>query len=167
MRLRLALFSVLALGSVHGAFAQSLPARQPGLWQSVTNVTDRNGNPVPHGSNIVSVSCVDPSTDVKFFTSGQSQCQNLTIGGAGNKFTIDGTCSNQGTPTAIHETLTYASPQAVTLDATVQSNVGPLNVVSQLAYQGDCLPGMAPGDEGSIVNGGFSKADNINDSYNQ
>ena len=32
---------------------------------------------------------------------------------------------------------------------------------------GGCLPGMMPGDEGNIVNGAFSKADNINDPANQ
>jgi hypothetical protein len=159
--------AALTLLAGHAAASATLPSRQPGLWQSTTNVTDQSGQPVPHGSNIVSVSCVDPATDAKFFTSGESHCSNLTIGGGGGTYTIDGTCSNQGAPTTIHETLVFASPQAVTLNATVQSNAGPLTVTSRLTYQGDCLPGMAPGDEGSIVDGAFSKADNIDDSYNQ
>jgi hypothetical protein len=167
MRFRGLAVVFLACFAAHAAAADSLPARQPGLWQSTTNVTTQAGTPVPHGSNIVSVSCVDPMTDIKFFTSGQSQCANLSISGAGNTYSISGTCSNFGKPTSIDETLTYAGAQTVTLKAVVDSNAGPLKVVSQLAYQGACLPGMAPGDEGSLVNGAFSKADNINDLDNQ
>jgi hypothetical protein len=166
MRLRY-LAAAAALFNAHAALAATLPQRQPGLWQSTTNVTTPSGHPVPHGSNIISVSCVDSATDIKFFTSGESHCSNLAITGGGGTFSIDGTCSNFGAPTTIHETLTYASPQSVTLNAVVQSPTGPLNVTSQLVYQGDCLPGMVPGDEGSVVNGAFSKADNINDSDNQ
>lgn len=159
--------ALAALLVANAAAATTLPKRQPGLWQSTTNVTTQTGQPVPHGTNIVSVSCVNPDNDAQFFTSGGSHCTNLVITGQGATYAISGTCSNQGTPTTIRETLTYASPQAVTLTATVQSPAGPLKVTSQLAWQGGCLPGMVPGDEGSIVNGAFSKADNINDSDNQ
>jgi hypothetical protein len=162
MRFALAPAAFLLLAA-HVAAADTLPARQPGLWQSVTNVTNANGQPMPGGSNITSVSCVDPATDIKFFTTGDSACKGLTISGSGNTYTIAGTCSNQGRQTNIHVTLVYAGNQAVNLSAIVDSPAGPLNVSSQLTYQGDCLAGMAPGDEGSLANGTFTKTDNIND----
>jgi hypothetical protein len=69
----------------------------------------------------------------------------------------------RGKPVRIHETLDYASAQSVTLKATIGAASGPLTVTSQLQWQGQCQAGMEPGDEGSMVDGAFSKADNIND----
>jgi len=133
------------------------------MWQSTTTVTDAKGNPLPAAQNIVTVSCVDPATDFKFLTSGASQCKSLNISGSGSNYTITGTCQAPGKLVNLNVTLNYTDSQNVTLNAVIDSAQGPLTVTSQLAYQGDCLPGMQPGDEGSIVNGTFSKADNILD----
>ncbi len=73
----------------------------------------------------------------------------------------------QGKPVRIHEHLTYAGPQSVALKASLETATGPITVVSRLQWQGQCLAGMMPGDEGNMVNGLFSKTDNINDSINQ
>jgi hypothetical protein len=165
MRKHLLAFLFLAMPCL--AAAQTLPPRTPGLWQSTTNVTGADKQPIPNGSNIVTVSCVDPATDLKFFITGESQCRNLAITGGGTIWQIDGACQHDGSAVRIHETLVYASSQSVTLTALVDSSAGPLNIASQLTYQGACPPGMVPGDEGSLVNGAFSKADNINDPANQ
>jgi hypothetical protein len=162
-----ALAVVLAFSCAHSAVAATLPARAPGLWQSTTTVTGANGQPLPHADNVVTVSCVDPATDIKFFISGQSACSTMNISGSGSSYAIDGTCTDQGKPVKIQETLTYASAQNVTLTAALDSSMGPVTVTSQLQWQGACLDGMQPGDEGNIVNGAFSKADNITDSDNQ
>lgn len=149
------------------AHAAQLPPRAAGLWQSTTTVTGADGQPLPNGSNIVTVSCVDPATDLKFFLSGAHECSQLTIAGAGQQYTIDGACTHHGKPVTVHETLLYASPQAVTLTASVQTSSGPVSVTSQMQWQGACLAGMTPGDEGVISNGTFAKSDNINDPNNQ
>lgn len=149
------------------ACAQQLPARAPGLWQSTTTVTDAAGKPLPNAQNVVTVSCVDGLNDQKFFMSEQSSCTSLTISGAQGTYHINGACAQSGKPVTIDETLTYASPQAVTLTAKLSGPAGPVIVTSNLAWQGACLPGMQPGDEGNIVSGAFSKADNINDVANQ
>jgi hypothetical protein len=149
------------------ALAAELPSRTPGLWQSTTNVTGPDGKLMPHGSDIVTVSCVDALDDQKFFTSNQSDCSSLTISGSGNQYSIGGTCNQTGQTVQIHEVLTYAGPQALQLKATYQSLSGPMTVTSQLQWQGPCLPGMVPGDEGNVTDGAFSKTDNINDSFNQ
>ena len=154
-------------GSGRLAAAASLPARAPGLWQSTTTVQGPDGQALPNASDVVTVSCVDPATDLKFFISGGSACTSLTISGAGSHFTIDGSCAEQGRPVSIHETLDYVSPEQVTLTARMNSPSGPVKVTSQMQWQGACLDGMVPGDEGNIVNGAFSKADNINDPDNQ
>ena len=151
------------------ALAADLPSRTPGLWQSTTTVTGPDGKPLANAVNVVTVSCVDALNDQKFFTSEQSACTRLTISGSGNHYSIDGTCSGQGMGQAvqIHETLVYAGSQALQLTAAYNGASGQMTVTSQLQWQGGCLPGMAPGDEGNLAGGVFSKADNINDSSNQ
>ncbi len=161
-----AVVAVLGFTMTHAAVAATLPARAPGLWQSTTTVTGPDGKPLPNAENVVTVSCVDPSTDIKFFTSNGSDCTSLDISGSGTKYAINGSCKQRGNPVQIHETLNYASPQSVVLTAKLESPAGVVTVSSQLQWQGDCLAGMVPGDEGSIVSGAFSKADNINDSDN-
>ena len=149
------------------AMAADLPARTPGLWQSTTTVIGPDGKPVAHEVNVVTVSCVDALDDQKFFTSNQSACSSLKISGSGNSYSIDSACNNQGQTLQIQETLVYAGPQALQLKAVYNSASGQMTITSQLQWQGSCLPGMLPGDEGNISAGAFSKTDNINDSYNQ
>jgi len=161
MRIGLLLLSTISVLVPALVAAATLPPRQPGLWQSTTSVTDAQGNPLPAAQNVVTVSCVDPATDFKFLTSGASQCKHLTISGHGSDYAINGVCTTPGKVVTIHVSLSYASSQSVSLNAVVDSPNGPLTVSSQLQYQGDCLPGMKPGDEGSIVNGQFSLADNV------
>ncbi|MDE8345429.1 MAG: DUF3617 family protein [Acidocella sp.] len=149
------------------ALAAALPSRAAGLWQSTTSVSGPDGKPLANAANVVTLSCVDPATDTRFFTSGESQCAQLSIGGSGADYTIDGVCSQQGKTVQIHETLDYASPQAVTLRATLDSGNGAVVVVSHMQWQGKCLAGMQPGDEGDMQDGVFNKTDNINDAFNQ
>ncbi len=144
-----------------------LPARTPGLWQSTSTVLGPNGKPVAHEVDVVTVSCVDALNDQKFFMSNQSACTSLTVSGSGNKYSISGTCNGQGQNLQIHMDLTYAGAQALQLKAIYHSAQGQMIVTSQLQWQGNCLSGMVPGDEGNIAGGAFVKADNINDSYNQ
>ncbi len=160
MRLPLLTATLLLIATQAGA--ATLPARAPGLWQSTTTVTGPDGNPLPNASNIVTVSCVDLFTDVKFFTLDANACGKLAISGAGTTYAIDGACNQSGHIVTIHEKLVYASPQSVILTASLKSPSGPETITSQLQWQGNCLPGMVPGDEGSLNNGVFSKADNIN-----
>ena len=84
----------------------------------------------------MTVSCVDPATDLKFFTSGGSACASLTITGSGADYLIDGSCMQQGNPVRIHEALTYSGKQRVTLRATLGSASGPVTVSSELQCQG-------------------------------
>jgi hypothetical protein len=158
---------ILGVGAAGQAAGATLPTRAPGLWKSTTTVTGPNGQPLPNAADVVTVSCVDPATDIKFFISGGSACSSLRISGSGTAYGIDGTCTQLGKPVSIHETLIYADARDVTLKAKMDSSSGLVNVTSQLQWQGGCLAGMAPGDEGNIVNGAFSKADNIDDSANQ
>lgn len=158
-----AVLAVLGFGVIHTAAAANLPARKPGLWQSTTTVTGPDGKPLPNADHVVTVSCVDPATDMKFFTSNGSSCSSLTVSGSGAKYAIDGDCMQRGKPVRIHEILDYLSTRSVTLKATISAGSGPLTVTSQLQWQGQCQAGMEPGDEGSMIDGAFSKADNIND----
>jgi len=149
------------------AAADTLPARAPGLWQSTTTVDGPDGQPLANAINVVTVSCVDPATDLKFFISGASACSSLVISGSGARYTITGVCTQQGRPVTINEALVYAGAQNVTLTAKFDSGNGLDTLTAQMQWQGPCLAGMMPGDEGNIVGGAFSKADNINDSANQ
>ena len=158
-----AMLAVIGCGVAHAAGAARLPAREPGLWQSTTTVLGADGKPLANAQNVVTVSCVDPSTDAKFFTSDENTCSSVTVSGAGAKYVIDGSCTQGGKPMSIHETLDYASARSVALKAVISSPAGAMTVTSQLQWQGQCLAGMEPGDEGSMVDGAFSKADNIND----
>lgn len=63
----------------------------------------------------------------------------------------------------IHETLDYASNKSVQLKADFSTSSGEMSMVSDLQWQGPCPAGMAPGDEGSMRDGVFVKAGNIND----
>lgn len=164
---RAAWLLILAAAAGAPAMAASLPLRAPGLWQSTTTVSGPDGKPLANAANVVTLSCIDPATDARFFISGERECSKLNITGSGADYAIDGVCNQQGKTVEIHETLNYASPQAVTLRATLDSGSGAVVVVSQLHWQGACLAGMQPGDEGDMVNGAFEKTDNINDAFNQ
>lgn len=161
--------SGLLLGTLISApaLAAQLPSRTPGLWQSTTSAIGPDGKPLPGTSTVVTVSCVDALDDQAFFTPGKSACSSLKISGSGNSYSIDGVCTGQGHNVTIHETLLYSGPQALQLSAVYNSASGQITVASQLAWQGDCLPGMRPGDEGSLNGTVFTKTDNINDPTNQ
>ncbi len=150
------------------ALAAQLPNRAPGLWQSTTTVTGPDGKPLANAVNVVTVSCVDALNDQKFFTSNQSACTGLEISGHGNRYNVDGSCQSQGLGQGvhIHETLVYGE-KTLQLQAVYNGAEGAMTVTSQLQWQGDCLAGMQPGDEGNITGGAFSKSDNINDTGNQ
>jgi hypothetical protein len=149
------------------ASAASLPSRQPGLWQSSTVVTLANGNKYRNGAPVVTVSCVDPASDLKFFTFEGSACTSLNISGTGTSYQINGACKEQGKPVKFHTSLNYTDSETVELVGSVTSASGTVHVNAEMKFQGPCLAGMQPGDEGDIENGQFVKADNVNDSTNQ
>jgi hypothetical protein len=152
----------------HAAQAASLPARQPGLWQSSTVVTMPDGTKARGGVPVVTVSCVDALDDQKFFLINGSACSSLAVSGNGGAYRIDGTCDHAGKKVTVHETLDYADPQTVALAGTVDAGTGPIKLSAEIKFLGACPTGMQPGDEGSIdVNGNFDKTDNINDFDNQ
>lgn len=160
----------LALLLYHAApaHAASLPARQPGMWQSSTVVTMPDGTKARGGAPVVTVSCVDALDDQKFFLINGSACSSLDVSGHGPTYRIDGTCTHAGKPVTVHETLNYVDPQTVNLSGTVDAGTGPITLNAELKFAGACPAGMQPGDEGSIdTNGNFDKTDNINDFDNQ
>lgn len=156
----------LALNA-HPAAAATLPSRQPGLWQSTTFGTLSDGTKLQGGKPVITVSCVDPATDLKFFTYKGSACSAFSITGSGNSYTISGDCKQTGKTVKISTTLFYLDANTVELVGTVDPGDGVVHLNAELKWQGPCLPGMAPGDEGDIENGAFVKTDNINDTGNQ
>lgn len=161
--MRILMSGLILLGVAGPALADGLPAREAGLWQSTTTVMGPDGQPLANAVNVLTVSCVDALTDQKFFLSNQSACSSLTVDGKGGSYKIEGTCTQNGKVTAIHETLDYADSKDMALTA----KFGAMTVHSQLQWQGMCPDGMQPGDEGAMENGTFVKADNINDQANQ
>ncbi|WP_297369987.1 DUF3617 family protein [Acidocella sp.] len=161
--------SALLLFSFLGApaFAADLPARAPGLWQSITSALGPDGQPLPNAQNVISVSCVDAQNDQKFFLTEADACTGLAVSGAGGSYHITAQCMESSGVHQLNETLTYQDAKDVTLKAVYETRAGQMTITSQLQWQGACLPGMQPGDEGSIINGSFSKADNINDPDNR
>jgi hypothetical protein len=149
--------------NIHPARAAELPPRQPGLWLSSTIVTLADGSKYRGGAPVITVSCVDPATDLKFFTSSGSSCGALRISGGGQQFQITGSCQGQTGPEQISTSLTYLDQTTVELIGTVSTASGPVRMNGELKFQGPCLPGMVPGDEGDIENGQFVKSDNVND----
>ncbi|OYV49484.1 MAG: hypothetical protein B7Y73_06415 [Acidocella sp. 35-58-6] len=153
--------------AAHEARAATLPLRQAGMWQSSTVVTLADGKKYRDGAPIVTVSCVDPSTDLKFFTFEGSSCTSMNISGSGTTYDIDGACKDEGKPVKIHTQINYVDSETVELAGSVTSATGPVRLQAEMKFQGPCLAGMQPGDEGDIENGQFVKADNINDAGNQ
>jgi hypothetical protein len=149
------------------ARAASLPSRQPGMWQSSTVVTLADGTKARGGAPVVTVSCVDAFTDQKFFTIGSSQCSAFNISGGGSQYAIDSSCTDQGKPVTVHETLDYVDTGTVEINGTVNEGSGPISLSAELKFIGPCMAGMVPGDEGDIENGQFVKTDNVNDPGNQ
>jgi len=160
-----------ALGAVMvfplSARAAELPSRQPGMWQSSTVVTLADGTKARGGAPVVTVSCVDALTDQKFFTIGGSSCSSLNISGGGSQYEIDSSCTDQGKPVTVRETLDYADATTVEINGTVDEGSGPISLSAELKFIGPCMAGMVPGDEGDIENGQFVKTDNVNDPGNQ
>ncbi|OYV39982.1 MAG: hypothetical protein B7Z81_02615 [Acidocella sp. 20-61-6] len=153
--------------AAHDARAATLPLRQAGMWQSSTVVTLADGKKYRDGAPIVTVSCVDPATDLKFFTFEGSSCSSMNISGAGTTYEIDGACKDEGKPVKIHTQINYVDSETVELVGSVTSATGPVRLRAEMKFQGPCIAGMQPGDEGDIENGQFVKADNINDAGNQ
>ncbi len=153
----------MALSLAGLARAADLPGRAPGLWQSTTSVTGPGGVPMAQAQDVVTLTCVDPATDEAFLLSGQSRCSQLTVSGSGANYKIDGTCTQPGGTVTIHEVLNYVSDKSVQLKADFTTSSGEMSITSSLEWQGSCLDGMEPGDEGQIVGGSFVKAGNIND----
>ncbi len=150
------------------AHAATLPARQPGMWQSSTVVTLPDGTKAQGGKPVVTVTCVDGLDDQKFFLIKGSACSSLNVSGQGTQYRIDGTCAHEGKPVTVHETLDYVNSQTVQLAGTVTTASGAYMLNAAVTFAGACPAGMKPGDEGSIdVNGNFAKTDNINDFDNQ
>lgn len=152
---------VLLVLAARGAGAASLPARQPGLWLSSTIVTLADGTKYRGGAPVVTVSCVDPATDLKFFTYSGPSCGALQISGTGRQFELQGSCTGPAGAQKIATSLTYLNPTTVELVGSVTSAAGVVRLNGELRYQGPCLPGMVPGDEGDIENGQFVKSDNV------
>ncbi|MDR3520508.1 MAG: DUF3617 family protein [Acidocella sp.] len=155
------------MSAAHPAAAATLPPRQSGLWQSSTVVTLANGSKYRNGAPVVTVSCVDPASDLKFFTFEGSACTSMNISGSGTSYQINGACKEQGKPVKFHTSLNYTDSETVELVGSVTSASGTVHVNAEMKFQGPCLAGMQPGDEGDIENGQFVKADNVNDSTNQ
>jgi len=154
--------------SCGAAGAAALPARQAGMWLSSTVATLPDGTKYQGGQPVVTVTCVDATDDQKFFLSGGSACSTLAVSGSGASYRIDGTCQHAGKPVTVHETLNYVDARTVELAGTVDAGNGPITLTAELKYAGECVPGMQPGDEGSLdANGNFDKTDNINDFQNQ
>jgi hypothetical protein len=137
------------------------------MWRSSTVVILPDGTKARGGAPVVTVSCVDPATDLKFFTVGSSQCSLFNISGAGARYSIDSNCTQTGKPVMIHETLEFQDAATVKIGGTVDSGTGPIRLDGELKFIGPCLAGMAPGDEGDIENGQFVKTDNVTDPGNQ
>ncbi|MDE2239160.1 MAG: DUF3617 family protein [Rhodospirillales bacterium] len=154
---------VLAFSVAGLAWADVLPARAPGLWQSTTSVTGPDGQPMAQAQNVLTLTCVDPATDQKFLLSGQGRCSQLNVSGSGANYSIDGTCSQPAGTVTIHETLDYRSDKSVQLKANFSTSLGEMSMTSSLQWQGPCLAGMQPGDEGRLVDGSFVKSGNIDD----
>jgi hypothetical protein len=155
--------ALLAAFGTTQAHAATLPARQPGLWLSSTIVTLADGSKYRGGNPVITVSCVDPATDLKFFTYSGSSCTALKVAGTGQQFNITGNCQGQTGTEKIATSLTYLDQSTVELIGTVGTASGVIHLNGELKFQGPCLPGMVPGDEGDIENGQFVKADNVND----
>ncbi|MDE1896025.1 MAG: DUF3617 family protein [Rhodospirillales bacterium] len=155
---------VLAFSLAGVAQGAQLPARAPGLWQSTSSVTGPDGKPMAQAQNVITLTCVDPATDWKFLLSGQGRCSQLDLTGAGANYTIDGRCEQPGGQVTIHEKLDYVSNKTVQLNAVFTTSSGKMSVASSLQWQGPCVDGMQPGDEGQVVDGNFVKAGNINQS---
>ncbi|MBU6425247.1 MAG: DUF3617 family protein [Rhodospirillales bacterium] len=154
---------VLAFSLAGLAWADILPARAPGLWQSTTSVMGPDGQPMAQAQNVVTLTCVDPATDQEFLLSGQSRCSKLTISGSGDTYKIDGTCTQPAGTVKIMETLDYAGDKSVQLKADFSTSSGEMSMASDLQWIGPCPAGVEPGDEGQMVNGSFVKAGNINE----
>ena len=151
------------LGLAQGA---ELPARAPGLWQSTSSVNGPGGVPMAQAQNVVVLTCVDPATDWKFLLSGQDRCSQLSVSAAGANYTIDGICTQPGGSVTIHEKLAYSGNKSLQIKAAFKTSSGAMSMTSSLQWQGPCLDGMQPGDEGSLVDGAFVKAGNINEPSN-
>ncbi len=133
------------------------------MWQSVTSVTGPDGQPMAQAQNVVTLTCVDPATDQKFLLSGQNRCSTLTVSGSGATYNIDGICRQPAGTVKIQETLDYAGNKSLHLKADFSTSSGEMSMSSDLQWMGPCPAGMAPGDEGQMVNGSFVKAGNINE----
>lgn len=118
---------------------------------------------MPQAQNVVVLSCVDAATDQKFLLSGSGACSQLKVSGAGGHYKIEGVCKQGGGQVRIDEALTYVGDKSVLLKAALKAPGGTVTMTSSLHWQGPCLPGMEPGDEGAMVDGRFSKSGNIND----
>ncbi len=167
------LAGLVVLAGVFGAMSSaradpSFPPRKAGLWENTSTMSNMmmNGQKMPGmPPGMVSVSCVDPASDLKLMkraAQGRGNCPPPDYAGSGGNFTINVTCAMQnGQTMTMAGTMTYVSDEHVVMDMQMSGTqmTGHMHVDS--VWSGACPAGFAPGDYGMEMNGTFQKEGNV------
>jgi len=152
---RARMLAAAALAATFGSALalNALPGKKPGLWVS-SRVMHFNVSGKPADTDNtpqVTAMCTDASTDAieaKLLAGGSGAC-GLHVEGAGQMVT-------QGK-------IVWKSETAIHMESQSTSPHMSGSVVADAKWVGPCPAGVMPGDQGSFVNGVFTKSGNIKD----
>ena len=151
--------------SASASASTTLPPRKPGFW--VTTMTMKmsiNGQTIG-GPPTLSAMCTDAQTDafeMKRMSGANGHCSHFDIEGAGNIYTMTGSCTGPaGGTMTVHSTVTVKSDTAMHMvsDTTGPQMSGHMSADSK--WTGQCPSGFVPGDIAHMQNGQFVKTINI------
>ena len=153
---------IAVLGAAAPAFADDLPRRKPGLWETTMSSGQMQGR------NVVSQQCIDEKTDADLLKNAvggkNSSCSKPEMKRIAKGWEFDSVCKQgEGTITS-HTTITGDFNSQYTMDIKGR-RTPPLNGVSDFQstvnarHLGACPADMKPGD--MKINGMLMRADGM------
>ena len=131
------------------AYAESIPARKPGLWEITMH---RDGSPMAAPASQL---CLDAKTDAQLMKNGEAMangmCDKPQVSGSGSTRVFDTVCHISGSTQNSHSVMTF--PDSSTYHVDVTSTYAPPlygkssgHMTQDAKWVGPCPADMQPGD---------------------
>ena len=152
----------VAFGATAPAFAQDMPSRKPGLWETTMN------SPQAAGQNMVSLQCIDEKTDAAMLKKGMhgndASCQQQSMKRTANSVEFDSVCKQADGVMTSRVTMTgdFKSQYKMEIKGKLtppKNGMGEFQSTMNARHMGACPADMKPGD--MKINGMVIRADGM------
>jgi Protein of unknown function (DUF3617) len=155
MKLKFAVFAVIAMCGTNAALAQSLPKMKAGMWESTMTQPGVEAKKDAKGEPMKSTMCLNDAVMEQMMKMGQGisqqMCSKNTSQVSGNKMTGSAECKMGGSTITSNTVTTFNGDSSYRTEAKAVYNP-PLYgmketvTVTEAKYVGPCKSGMKPGD---------------------